>query len=174
MSNMFKNFTLAASVSLIALTGTAYAAEMDPASDISVDASYNAAEDTNAMEMFPGITQDVEVAIAKLIPMSDSPNDPVIRVDIRKLALDGDTILPDSTEFNQMEGVVAIDTVTGIGGKSFPINIVAVTDLTSVPDGYVGIAPSVDDFYNAMIDAFAADVAKNYGSINDEGLKGSN
>ena len=39
-------------------------------------------------------------------------------------------MLPDCAEFNQLEGVVAIDTNTGEGGHSFQVHILADTDLT--------------------------------------------
>ncbi|MCX7559936.1 hypothetical protein OS190_10185 [Sulfitobacter sp. F26204] len=172
MLTMMKKLTLATSVSLIALTGAAMAAEAtDGASEITVSASYDSAQDSNAAELFPGITDDIKLAIAKLVPSSDNAADPIIRVDIRKVALNGDTILPDSAEFNELEGVVAIETNTGEGGKSFPIKIVAVTDMNAVPEGYVGIAPSLDDFYQAMVDGFAMNVAKQYGALNDAGAK---
>ncbi|MGC1506190.1 MAG: hypothetical protein WA782_18880 [Sulfitobacter sp.] len=150
------------------------AGEVDGVSEIRVTTSYDAAQDSNAAEYFPEIATDVQVAIAKLIPSSDNAADPIIRVDLRKVALDGDTILPDSAEFNQLEGVVAIDTNTGEGGQSFKVNIVAVTDMTAVPEGFVGIAPSPDDFYKAMVDGFALNVAEQYGTVNAAGAKISN
>lgn len=171
---MMKKLTLATTVSVMALTGAALAADVDGVSEIRVSTSYDAAQDSNAAEYFPEIATDVQVAIAKLIPSSDNAADPIIRVDLRKVALDGDTMLPDSKEFNQLEGVVAIDTNTGEGGQSFKVNILAVTDLAAVPEGYVGISPSMDDFYTAMVDGFALNVAQQYGTVNDAGAKISN
>lgn len=171
---MMKKLTLATTVSVMALTGGAIAGEIDGVSEIRVTTSYDAAQDSNAAEYFPEIATDVQVAIAKLIPSSDNAADPIIRVDLRKVALDGDTILPDSTEFNQLEGVVAIDTNSGEGGQSFKVNIVAATDMSAVPEGFVGIAPSADDFYKAMIDGFALNVAERYGTVNAAGAKISN
>ncbi|MDF3413635.1 hypothetical protein HKX62_04150 [Sulfitobacter sp. M74] len=169
-----KKLTLATTVSVMALAGTAMAGDMDGVSEIRVSTSYDAAQDSNAAAYFPEIATDVQVAIAKLIPSSDNAADPIIRVDLRKVALDGDTILPDTAEFNQLEGVVAIDTNTGEGGQSFKVNIVAATDMTAVPEGFVGIAPSPDDFYNAMVEGFALNVAERYSTLNDAGAKLSN
>ncbi|KHA52220.1 hypothetical protein [Sulfitobacter geojensis] len=169
-----KKLTLATTVSVMALTGAALAADMDGVSEIRVSTSYDAAQDSNAAEHFPEIATDVQVAIAKLIPSSNNAADPIIRVDLRKVALDGDTMLPDSAEFNQLEGVVAIDTNTGEGGQSFKVNILAATDLNAVPEGYIGIAPSTEDFYNAMVEGFALNVAEQYGTVNEAGGKISN
>ena len=63
--------------------------------------------DTNAQALFPQITNDMKLAIANLVPQSDDASDPIIHVDIRKIALNGDTILPESAEFNELEGVVS-------------------------------------------------------------------
>ena len=95
-----KKLTLATTVSLMALSGAVAAKEMPLVSEIDVSASYNAAQDTNAQEMFPEITSDIALAIADLVPQSDDGADPIIKVDIRKVALNGDTVLPDSKEFN--------------------------------------------------------------------------
>ncbi len=170
MFDITKKVTLAAAVSLMALSTASFAAEPPTLSEINVSASYNAAEDSNAAELFPSITDDVQAAIAKLVPMSDSAADPSLRVDIRKVALDGDTMLPDSAEFNEIEGVVSFQTNTGDAGKSFPVNIKAVMDETMVPEGYVAVPPSLDDFYRAMVDGFAMKVAQEIGSVDENGV----
>ena len=108
MFTTIKSFTFAASVSLLALT-SATAAELPKVSEISVDASYDAAQDSNAAALYPELQTDINKAVAEMVPTSDDAADPIIRIDIRKIALDGDTYLPDSAEFNQIEGVVAIE-----------------------------------------------------------------
>jgi hypothetical protein len=145
------------------------AQEMPRVSDIMVTASYNAAEDSNAAEMFPEITADVKQAVAERVPLSDDGADPIINIDIRKIALNGDTVLPDSTEFNEMEGVVSINTEVGGGGQSFAVNVTAVSGDASAPEGYIMLLPSTDDFYGAMIDGFAENVADRLMQLNLEG-----
>ncbi len=162
-----KNLTLATAVSVLALATASTGAELQAVSEINVSASYDAAEDTNAQALFPDITEDIKMAITELVPLSDNAADPIIRVDIRKVALNGDTILPDSAEFNQLEGIVAIDTNTGAGGRTFPVKIHAVMGDMAVAEGYVAIAPSLDDFYNAMVAGFAANVAEGLSKIPD-------
>ena len=166
MLNTMKKITLATAVSVMALSAPLTAREMPLASEIDVSASYEAAQDTNAQELFPGITDDIRVAIADLVPQSNDGADPIIRVDIRKIALDGDTVLPDSAEFNELEGVVSIETESGNGGQSFPIAIKAAAADGAVPAGYTVINPSLDDFYGAMVAAFAATVAEEFSELN--------
>lgn len=169
MFDTMKKLTLAAGVSMIALTGATIAKEMPLVSEIDVSASYDAAQGTNAAELFPGITDDVKSAIAERVPQSSDGADPIINVDIRKIALNGDTVLPDSAEFNELEGVVSIETTSGAGGQSFPVMIKAAAADAVVPEGYVAINPSLDDFYNAMVVAFAQNVADQFAEINLEG-----
>lgn len=171
MFYVIKKLTLATTLSAIAFTSAAYADTARKVSEIRVSASYDAAEGSNAQELLPEIATDVQLAVAKLVPTSDDAGYPTILIDIRKVALDGDTILPASTEFNQLEGVVSIENRSGAGGKSFRVNVTAVTDLNAVPEGYVGIAPSIDDFYQAMVDGFAMKVAKEFGSVDEDGNK---
>lgn len=174
MFTQTKNLTLAAAVSMLALTSAAFAKDVPEISEINVSASYDAAQDTNAAEMFPDITSDIQLALAKLVPLSDNAADPTVRIDIRKIALNGDTMLPASTEFNELAGVVSFQTNTGEGGQSFPVNITAVMDETLVPAGYDAVPPSLDDFYQAMVDGFAMKVAQRIGTVNDEGAPISN
>ncbi len=169
MFNTMKNLTLSTTLTTLALAGAVAATELPPISDIDVSASYDAAEDTNAQELFPEIADDVRLAIAALIPQSDNAADPIIRVDIRKVALDGDTIMPDSAEFNQLQGIVAIETRSGSGGQTFPVNITAMTDTDAVPAGFIAIPPSNDDFYSAMVDGFAINVAEGVERLNTDG-----
>lgn len=170
MYTSMKTFALASTVSIFALAGAATAADAPKISMIDVEASYSAAQGSNAAETFPQIASDIKLAIADRVETSDDASDPMIRVDIRKVALDGDTIIPDSAEFNELEGVVSISSENGtLGDQTFPINIVAMTDPSVAPEGYFVIAPSTDDFYNAMVFAFADNVAEKLESMNTAG-----
>lgn len=169
MFTKMKELTLAATVSAIALAGATTASTMPDVSEIDVTASYDAAQDTNAADLFPEITNDIKLAIAERVPQSNDAADPIINVDIRKIALNGDTMLPNSAEFNELEGVVSISTESGVGGQSFPVNITAVMDETAIPAGYVAVPPSLDDFYGAMVAGFADNVADGLEDLNTEG-----
>lgn len=170
MFTNLKKTVLATAVSAVALSSAAFATEGPAISEIRVDASYSAAEDTNAAEFFPGIAGDIQTAIAERITTSDDAADPVVDVDLRSISLDGDTILPDSTEFNQMEAVVSISGNSGeIDSLTFPVQVVAMTDTAAVPEGFVAVSPNRDDFYNAMINGFADAVAMEVSAVNASG-----
>lgn len=170
MFSKFKSTAAAAIALTCASIPAVHASEVPAISDINVEASYSAAVNSNAEAVFPEITDDIRLAIAERIQLSDDAADPTIRVDIRKIALDGDTIIPDSAEFNEIAGIVAISGENGqIGSQTFPIKIVAATDETAVPEGYVAIAPSRADFYDAMVTAFADNVAEALEDVNTAG-----
>lgn len=169
MFTTFKRLTLAAGVSLLALSA-AQAAELPAVSEITVAAKYDAAQDTNAAEMYPDLQSDIQKAVAELIPTSTDSADPIIRIDIRNIALDGDTMLPDSAEFNQLDGVVAIEGRDGsVGDLTFPVKIAAGTAETIAPEGYILLPPSTGDFYTAMVQGFAKAVADGLAEVNTGG-----
>lgn len=170
MFNNMRKLGLAAGVSLIALTGYASAAELPPISEIDVGTTYAAATDTNAAEKFPEIATDLQTAIAERVPTSDDAADLRIRVDIRKVSLNGDTMLNDAGEFNELEGVVSIeDPTTSSSNRAFPVDIAALAADTPVPEGTYVIEPSTEQFYDVMIAAFADRVAVELGNVNTSG-----
>jgi hypothetical protein len=157
----FKSVAFAAGVSLAALSSAAFAQDELVFSDVNVEASMEAAQNGNAMQVFPEITTDLMTAISSRVPGSDDAADPTIRIDIRKISLNGNPMLTGSNEFNEIEGVVAISGKGGnTPGYSFPVNISAYAADIAVPEGYVAVAPSQDDFYVSMINAFADVVAQ--------------
>ncbi len=165
MFNTLRNLTIATAMTTAIFAIPANAADLQDVSEITVKASYDAAEGSNAQALYPEIASDIQLAIADMVPLSNNAADPIIRVDIRKVALNGDTMLPDSAEFNQLEGIVAIDRSSGSGGQTFTVKIHATMDETAVPDGFVAIAPSLDDFYKAMVQGFALNVAEGLAKV---------
>ena len=153
-----KTGALAAGVSLMALSGAAYADTVG-VSGVEVTTALGGAADSNALSLYPSLNTDLEAAIAQRVAGGDV-TDPTVEVSIREVALDGATMLPDSKEFNQMEGVVSLAGASGdLGGLSFPVRINAVMGDTTAPAGTIVLAPSDGDFYVAMVNAFADSVA---------------
>lgn len=140
--------------------------------DVKVDLS--AYEDANVLKYWPTLEGDLAAAIASKVTVEDSADAPRVAVEINKVAINGDTVLPDTGEFNQLEGTVS--TYEGINDAvsvsaddlenpdeqigSYALQMSAVTGDTAVPEGWVTIEPSQDDFYNALIDAYAATVVE--------------
>ncbi|WP_299845908.1 hypothetical protein [uncultured Roseovarius sp.] len=137
-------------------------------SDVDVVVDLSAFTDSNALTYWPELDKDLEAALsqhAMIEPISEAPR---IRVEINKVAVDGDTILPDSGEFNQLEGTIAVYESLNADGanvkqtaddapiSSFPLRLTAQTADTANEEGWtVFIPPSKDDFYNALVNAYA-------------------
>lgn len=170
MFNTVKSIAFATSVSVAALSSAAFAAEPVAFSEVNVEASIDAAQDANALMMYPEIVTDLQAAVRTRIVGSADAGDPTIRIDIRKISLDGDTMLPDNKEFNEIEGVVAITDDNGeIGAQSFAVKVAAYPAEQIVPEGYIAVAPSEADFYAAMINGFADVVAQQVDGLNTAG-----
>ncbi len=156
LTNM-KNIALAAGVSVIALSGSAFADDKIMVSKIDVESSVAAAADSNAMDFYPDLEEDLRAEVAERVP-------------IRKISLNGATMLPDSKEFNELEGVVDITSPTGDNaGLSFPVMISAYSGDEIAPEGYVNVQPSDTEFYVALVSTFADVVAEGLANVNTAG-----
>ncbi|MGX0904845.1 hypothetical protein ACSSV8_003439 [Roseovarius sp. MBR-79] len=157
-------FALAAAGPLAALEKTL--------SGLEVTSNLTAYEDNNVLKFWPSLDEDLATAIASKLTIDDKADAPRISVEINKVSIDGDTVLPDSGEFNTLEGTVTThagtnnavsnsragtpDALTG----SYPLRMTAVSGERKVPDDWVVVAPSQDDFYNALIDAYATAIVE--------------
>ncbi len=143
-------------------------------SGIEVKADLSAYEDANVLNFWPTLEGDMNKAIASKVTVDDGAVAPRISVEINKVAIDGDTVLPDSGEFNQIEGTVT--THAGLNEKSsssseaadgpdevigsYPLHMTAVSGDQEAPEGWIVVAPSQDDFYSALIDAYATSIVE--------------
>lgn len=159
--------------SVFALAAAGPLAAMDKTlSGVEVKSNLSAYEDSNAIEFWPTLDEDLASAIASMVNVDDGAEAPRIVVEINKVAIDGDTVLPDSGEFNQLEGTVTTrewgdDTTTSSHGESiadqsgsYPLLLTAVSANREVPDDWILIPPSQDDFYNALINAYATEIVE--------------
>lgn len=152
---------LAAAIGLALLSSQALWAEEATVKEVDVKAEIESAEGANALRFYPGIEDDLERAVVARVPVGDDPNGYVVDVVLQKVSLDGDTVLPDSMEFNQMEGVIVITSpLTGAAPQSIPVQLAAASGEGLVPEGFVAVTPSTDDFYSAMVESFASVVAE--------------
>lgn len=152
MFRFVKNTAAAATVSLGALMASSALAGQG-ISDIDVQAGIAAPQGSNALDYYPTIAEDLEREILERVAVSDDPTGPKIKVQIRSVSLDGDTILPDTAEFNELEGYVSYN--GGSRDLGEVIKLSAHTDNTVAGPGVVTIPPSQEDFYDAMLTAFA-------------------
>lgn len=157
MFNFIKKTAAAATVSLAALAASGAIAGQG-VSDIDVQAKIEAPQGSNALELYPTIAADLEREILERVATVNDPAGPTITVKIKRVSLDGDTILPDSAEFNELEGFLSYQ--SGSREVVETIKLSAHTDESAVPEGFVAIPPSQEDFYNAMLTAFADKVVE--------------
>lgn len=138
---------------------------------VNVTADLSAYEDNNVLKFWPTLSDDITTAIASKLTIEHGADAPRIMVTINKVAIDGDTMLPESGEFNQLEGTVTMrggqsarsdsegqDTDAVIG--SYALKVTAISGDQEVPEGWIAVAPSQEDFYDALIDAFATSIVE--------------
>ncbi|MCZ0810830.1 MAG: hypothetical protein ACQEVT_06415 [Pseudomonadota bacterium] len=157
-------FALAAASPLAALEKTLSGVEVT--SDLS---SY---EENNVLKFWPTLEEDIATAIASKLNIDDKADAPRISVEINKVAIDGDTVLPDSGEFNQLEGTVTTHQGGNAGAASsegeaqdaqsgsYALRMTAISGEQKAPDDWITVAPSQDDFYNALVDAYATTIVE--------------
>ncbi|MEI4197209.1 hypothetical protein [Roseovarius sp. E0-M6] len=149
--------------------GVTASADTPVISDVEVDADYSAYKRSNVVEVWPSLEEGLGAAISSLVEFGNGEM-PVIKVELNKIAIDGDTALPDSGEINLIEGQVvvhasvdatvekAVDDREPDVIQASPLIVTAMTgDGGAVPEGWVSGPPSEEDFYNALIGAYAVE-----------------
>lgn len=141
-------------------------------SGVEVKADLSSYEDNNVLKFWATLEEDIATAIASKVTIDDAADAPRIMVEINKVAIDGDTVLPDSGEFNQLEGTVTTHEGHNNAGSvakgqardaligSYPLRMSAVSGERDMPRGWVTVAPSQKDFYNALINAYATTIVE--------------
>lgn len=160
MFTTLKKSALAVTVSVATIAALPAFAEKPAVSDIAVVTNLDAAQDSNALALNPQIETDLAQAIASRIETSEDAGDPTIRIELTRISLDGATMLPETAEFNELEGLVIFeDSNNAIPSQNFPVRVAAYTDDRVAPEGYVLMAPGQEDFYQALLTTFADTVA---------------
>lgn len=156
----------------LALAGAGPLAALDKTlSHVDVTADLSAYEDNNVLKFWPTLEDDITTAIASKVTIDDGADAPRISVAINKVAIDGDTVLPESGEFNQLEGTVTTHDGKNSGpasegqdsdalSGSYALKMTAVRGDQEVPEGWVAVRPSQEDFYDALIDAYATSIVE--------------
>ncbi len=157
-------FVLAAAGPLTALEKTL--------SGLEVTSNLSAYEENNVLKFWPTLDEDLATAIASKLTIDDKADAPRISVEINNVAINGNPVLTDSGEFNQLEGTVTTYAGTNSPAAvakgsirdaqigSYALRMQAVSGEPQVPDDWVTVAPSQEDFYNALIDAYATRIVE--------------
>ena len=162
--------TLLLGAALAALPALASAQEMgnETISDISVSADFSAIDGANAMDFYPGVSDDLRAALGQTLQpfMGDDGNG--LTVIVSELSLDGQGTLTEANA-NRLSGALIYATGepgdTGADAGQNPpvteqITVVAAADPSTV--GGIAAAgpvyvvqPTEGDLYNALISGFA-------------------
>ncbi|MEZ5714819.1 MAG: hypothetical protein R3D85_06385 [Paracoccaceae bacterium] len=170
-----KTHSLTALATILALAAGPVLAETETFSGLDVKVDLSDYQNSNALVYWPDLEHDLMLAIMEHSNIDKEADVPKISVTVNNVAVDGDTVLPDSGEFNQLTGTVQVFRGNGamsVGASSqsspddllrnYFIKVTAVTGDVAVPDGWVLVPPSQDKFYTAMVDAFAMEVVDRY------------
>ncbi|MFO7769883.1 MAG: hypothetical protein R6V38_00780 [Roseovarius gahaiensis] len=148
------------------------AAQEKTLSGLEVKSALTSYEEDNVLKYWPSLDEDIATAISSKLNIEKDADAPRISVEINKVSIDGDTALPDSGEFNTLEGTVTThagrnqtastnrnENEDGLIG-SYPLRMTAISGEHDLSDDWVTVAPSQEDFYNALIDAYAASIVE--------------
>lgn len=154
----------------LAAVAAPLAAEEKTLSAVEVKTDLSAFENSNALEFWPTLSEDIGQAIASELTIDDQSKEPRIVVSINKVAINGETTLPDTGEFNQLEGTVTMFPARGADNSetsnsssatgSYALKVSATSGEVDVPENWIVIPPSQDDFYEALTNAYAMEVVE--------------
>lgn len=142
-------------------------------SDVEVKVELGDYANSNALDYWPSLAEDLGKAIIERVDLTTEVKDPSITVHISKVAVDDNPVLTDDGRFNQLIGVVqvapgetALTTEKNKLGEvelvqNYPLLMHAVAGEADAGEGWITIPPSQDDFYNAMVNAFATEIVNN-------------
>ncbi|MGC0222183.1 hypothetical protein SAMN05421762_2228 [Pseudooceanicola nitratireducens] len=151
---MFKKTMTAMGIALIAATPALALEGPFPIKDIDADTNFQAMENPNALDHYPDLANDIENAIRARADLADEDDYRPLNLDIQvtALRLNDNPVLTDDGEFNILEGIVNVyDEANPQPIRTEPIILEAME--AEVP--YPAFSPDNDDFYKAMVYAFA-------------------
>lgn len=124
---------------------------------VDVAADLSAWEGNTIHEFWPTLADDVTTAIASKLTVDDGADAPRISVTIKRVAIDGDTVLPEQGEFNQLEGTVTthegknagsafeVQETDSLTGRN-SLKMTAISGDQQVPEDWFAVASSQKDF----------------------------
>lgn len=158
MKTILKTTALAGVLAMSAAVPAAMALDVE---DINVDMQRVAVQDGGAGNFYSSIGTDLADAIAEVTTAGSGDDAVDVNVSIRKISLDGSPIGPNAPEFNEMDGVVSITKKDGGDAIiSYPVRLAAYADDRPMPEGFISIAPSDEDYYISLLSAFAQETAQ--------------
>ncbi|WP_299282066.1 hypothetical protein [uncultured Tateyamaria sp.] len=158
MTQFMKKTAIAA---LLSATSLSAAQAATPLGDVTVESRTAGIEGAASFLFFPNITEDLENAIEARLPMTGMEKDAQIEVQVIELLLDGDTIAPDSTEFNEMQITVMYSHPdNAFPSEIYPARVSATEVSVPVPAGFKVVDATAPDFYRVLMAGAADQVVK--------------
>lgn len=143
---------------MITTAGAAFAEQVS-VSAVEVDAELSNVSNEKALDYYPDIKADLQAAIAEELFALAAEDGHTVKVRISEISLDGQP-LQDDKGFNTLDGWVYVyppesdqQAVDSNATKPEPLSEFNIK-LNATTVG-AGILPGTDDYYNAMIEAFA-------------------
>lgn len=171
MTTRFHNRTAAAIIALGSFAFPAFALDV---SDVQVGFNRNAILGSEALPFYDKLSADLASSIQSMATMTGDKDAVEIDVSINKLSLDGTPISLDSTDFNELDGVVSFHSQYDDSAiLSYPIRLAAYADTSRlIPEGFIAVAPTDNDYYVALIAAFAEATVKGLDDVATSTLQG--
>lgn len=157
MARFMKTTALAA----VLATGFGAAHAAEPLGDVVVETRTAGVEGNAAYTFFPNITEDLETAIRARLNTTGLDTDSVIDVQVIELMIDGDTIAPDSEEFNEMKITVDYSHPENVfPSEIYPVTVSATEIDVIAPAGFQVVDAEAPDFYKVLISGTADSVVE--------------
>jgi len=156
-----KRIVALATASVIALAAGAASAEKLMVNEIQVKSELSDITESNALQFYPTLTDDLRNAIGEQIAGQIGDSIYHLEVNLKEVSLDGAYALPGNGEFNKMEAFVSVFAEDEtIPEEKFWIRL----DARSA-NQLAALQPGTADFYNALVDAFARETAKEVAEV---------
>lgn len=148
MTRFMKSTALAA----ILATGVTTAFAAEPLGNVVVETRTPGVEGAATYDFFPNITADLESAIKARLNTTGLDTDALIEVEVIEMFIDGDTIAPDSTEFNQLQITVNYSHPENVfPSEIYPVLVSAKEIDIDAPIGFRVVDAEAPDFYKVLI-----------------------
>lgn len=155
-----KRLMTTAIVALFASSSIAPALDA-PVGDVAVRAELGGAADSNILAYYPNIESDIESAIVQRLAGQLADDGYSVIVRLREIGLSGSKAGTGIKEFNRISGFVSVYDTERSPHDSVKLTVNAETGSAELPPNTVGVSwPDGEDFYAAMISAFADEAVR--------------
>ncbi|MDQ2095189.1 hypothetical protein [Rhodalgimonas zhirmunskyi] len=165
MKKLFYTATLASSLALASMAQ----AEIVPVKEVDVEVDMTAVQDAPAAGKWAELSSDLEAAILERLAgqITDDQKAAVVMVDIDEVSLASNFAAALGKD-SHLTGVVEINDVTSVAKSEerdtnlafYKLDVTAMSIGEYLPEGFdLASAPDDDVYYNAMVQAFADNIA---------------